>query len=714
MEEKNLHSLLQSSRVVPEIQREYVWGHNEQVLISFLENLNDKKSGSASNVGFLYSYNSEGEYHLIDGQQRFTTLVLLALYCARKEKKPVNEYESILNKFSYRVRTATDEYLKNLLADESLNHFSEEVLGKKKYCHISGNEDPSTSSMIAALQTIDRFRRTKGDDFAITFDSVMCDVKFWTFDVENTTQGEELYISMNSRGENLLGYENIKPLLLEKAGNSRSAKGETWGKAWDNWEDCLFVHTKDVKKVNLAMERLILMAIQLSTAVPRTEINAKEDIHSITIQQVEEYFESFFRVLSVFKTETDTIFEEKYETSAQQMLEALISAASHLATSDDELKDVRHLINVWQIRSLIDGNKKKKYLEFLKGYRASEKSFKEFVIEQYEKDKDSIAGISDGHEVFKMKLWDNVEIKTAFIEADDFHVTHGYLGGIWNEAFSDVAIWNEPSTFETFNRRYRTFTGLFAKENVKVKTSAPIEKDKIDNRLIAKALIAMNVGNYHSWTSGRNYAFGYNTEWYRILQRPEKAVYVSKLIDRLVSKDNIFSELNAIIEEGKSKFEKNDARYYILNYEESLNADNEGYNILFMDNCSDWTNFNIAVYDKYTGHSHYHDMMSALVFNRLPEDIKSETDEWLTVPSKGISVRISSLRGWNIHWHETKDSEIDSLYSCFSKNTFGTEMSEKMRAQRYFHIQLQEGEEQIELGLKVMKLIHDFKPEAKN
>lgn len=712
MEEKNLHSLLQSSRVVPEIQREYVWGHNEQVLISFLENLNDKKSGSASNVGFLYSYNSEGEYHLIDGQQRFTTLVLLALYCARKEKKPVNEYESILNKFSYRVRTATDEYLKNLLADESLNHFSEEVLGKKKYCHISGNEDPSTSSMIAALQTIDRFRRTKGDDFAITFDSVMCDVKFWTFDVENTTQGEELYISMNSRGENLLGYENIKPLLLEKAGNSRSAKGETWGKAWDNWEDCLFVHTKDVKKVNLAMERLILMAIQLSTAVPRTEINAKEDIHSITIQQVEEYFESFFKVLSVYVNESNTIFEDTFENAEQQMLEALISAALHTEASGNEMEDVKHLIAVWQSRSLINGNKKEKYLEFLKKYRSSEKSFKDFVIEQYENDKDSISGIADGHEVFKLKLWANPEIKSAFKEADVFHVTHGYLGGIWNEAFSDVAIWNEPSTLETFKRRYQTFTGLFAKENVKVKTSAPIETGKNDNRLIAKALIAMNVGNYHSRTSGRNYTFGYSTDWYRILQRPEKAVYVSKLIDRLVSKENIVTELNATIEEGKSKFAKNDARYYILNYEESLNADNEGYNILYMENCSDWNNFNIAVYDKYTGHSHYHDMMSSLVYNMLPEEIKVLTDEWLTVPSKGVAVRISSMRGWNIHWHETKDAIIDTLYSSFSKNNIGTEMTDKMRAQRYFHIKLQDGEEQIELGLKVMKVIHDFVPDA--
>lgn len=713
MEEKNLHSLLQSSRVVPEIQREYVWGNNESVLRSFLENLNDKKSGSVINVGFLYSYNSDGEYHLIDGQQRFTTLVLLALYCARKEKKPVNEYESILNKFSYRVRTATDEFLKSLLADESLNHFSEEVLGKKKYCHISGNEDPSTSSMIAALQTIDKFRRAKGDDFTITFDSVMYDVKFWTFDVENTTQGEELYISMNSRGENLLGYENIKPLLLEKAGNSRSAKGETWGKAWDNWEDCLFVHTKDVKKVNLAMERLLLMAIQLCTAKPQTEINAKEDIRKITIQQVEEYFDSFFRVLNVFTKETDTIFEDKFESSAQQMLEALISAASHLATSDDELKDIRHLINVWQTRSLIDGNKKEKYLGFLKRYRESEKSFKDFVIEQYEIDKDSISGIADGHEVFKLKLWDNPEIKSAFIEADDFHVTHGYLGGIWNEAFSEASVWEEPSALDIFRSRYSVFTRLFAKENVQVKTSAPIEKDKIDNRLIAKALIAMNVGNYHSWISGRNYAFGYDTEWSRILQRPEKAVYVSKLIDRLVAKDNICSELNAIIEEGKSKFGKNDARYYILNYEESLNADNEGYNILFMDNCSDWNNFNIAVYDKYTGHSHYHDMMSALVFNRLPEETKALTDEWLTVPARGVSVRISALRGWNIHWHESKDAEIDSLYSYFSKNNFGAEMSEKMRAQRYFHIRLQEAEEQIELGLKVMKFIHDYTPKEK-
>ena len=80
MEKKNLSCLLNNySFVVPEIQREYVWGakKNNHVLIQFLNDLNEKLAKGDANIGVLYSYRSGSEHYLIDGQQRYTTMNLL-------------------------------------------------------------------------------------------------------------------------------------------------------------------------------------------------------------------------------------------------------------------------------------------------------------------------------------------------------------------------------------------------------------------------------------------------------------------------------------------------------------------------------------------------------------------------------------------------------------------------------------------------------------
>ena len=70
MEKKTVFDLLCNHYfVVPEIQREYVWGdsRNKNVLIQFLKDLNDRVCHGEANIGFLYSYQSGTEHYLIDG-----------------------------------------------------------------------------------------------------------------------------------------------------------------------------------------------------------------------------------------------------------------------------------------------------------------------------------------------------------------------------------------------------------------------------------------------------------------------------------------------------------------------------------------------------------------------------------------------------------------------------------------------------------------------
>ena len=82
MEEINIEELLTKKIVIPEIQREYVWGNNEDVVSQFLKDLNKKIKDQKNkiNIGFLYTYNKGKENYLIDGQQRFTTIFLLLVY----------------------------------------------------------------------------------------------------------------------------------------------------------------------------------------------------------------------------------------------------------------------------------------------------------------------------------------------------------------------------------------------------------------------------------------------------------------------------------------------------------------------------------------------------------------------------------------------------------------------------------------------------------
>lgn len=126
MKEMSIKELLEQTMVVPEIQREYVWGNskNRLVLEKFLDELdNALKNNKESNIGFLYSYGAENTsdpkdvpHYIIDGQQRFTTVVLLLFYFAIKAGK-TDEFEGLLgwNKpmmhFSYRVRPLTEHFL---------------------------------------------------------------------------------------------------------------------------------------------------------------------------------------------------------------------------------------------------------------------------------------------------------------------------------------------------------------------------------------------------------------------------------------------------------------------------------------------------------------------------------------------------------------------------------------------------------------------------
>ncbi|MBS7786615.1 DUF262 domain-containing protein [Flavobacterium sp. CYK-55] len=255
LKEQNILFLLsQNNFIIPEIQREYVWGNNPKVLLNFIENIKSKASDgclscgtptnkSKINIGFLYTYKPDYvtidnerflDENLIDGQQRFTTLFLLLFYFSIKEVRKDDflnliRYEELLSMaFDYKVRNLTHRFLLELVEKSDTVEQLLNLQGQTWFLN-DYKKDPSIKAIIKALEIICSFFVA---DKTIYFDYILSYVRFWHFKTEATSQGEELYITMNARGEALSKNEETKASIMVKDDQQNE-----WGKKWENWQD---------------------------------------------------------------------------------------------------------------------------------------------------------------------------------------------------------------------------------------------------------------------------------------------------------------------------------------------------------------------------------------------------------------------------------------------------------------------------------------------
>lgn len=268
--------------IVPEIQREYVWGNNTDVLSAFLSDIRAKAAPCTQchhvhtdrkiNVGFLYTYKPpyvhyENERfldeYLIDGQQRLTTLFLLLLYRASVEHR-MDDFLAICRfdddatdmGFNYKVRSLTQRFVRRLIQhakdfkpvdgqpDENAFSFVSNIKTDAPNWLLSDYlADPTVGAMLKALKVmIEVFR----DDDNLYFDYLLSNIRFWHFKTDITSQGEELYITMNSRGEQLSGNEVKKSRVLPNKDLKK------YGKEWEEWQTYFWRnrHRADKKKEN--------------------------------------------------------------------------------------------------------------------------------------------------------------------------------------------------------------------------------------------------------------------------------------------------------------------------------------------------------------------------------------------------------------------------------------------------------------------------------
>lgn len=302
MIEKKIAELLGNYMVVPEIQREYVWGSNKNIVNQFIDSLKENKD---INVGFLYSYSNGNQEYIIDGQQRLTTLVL-CLYYASLMQGEYDKFKSLLKvnspnmAFTYRVRSNTEEFMQCLF---NSGLYKEKEIKDSKWYHTCYDADLSISSMIALLNYLDEIK------FDVKYNDIL-NIKFWYYPIDETSLGEDLYITMNSRGKTLDNAEKLKPLLFEKSRKEL----KNWGKIWDDWEDFFFtlLNGDDIAKINVAMNNLIRIVWELKTCGEHNELKPFEAIKDLNLSDIELFFDALKLIVnSEFKDKVDLLFGNK-------------------------------------------------------------------------------------------------------------------------------------------------------------------------------------------------------------------------------------------------------------------------------------------------------------------------------------------------------------------------------------------------------------------
>ncbi|WP_288621807.1 DUF262 domain-containing protein [uncultured Brachyspira sp.] len=226
----NIKELLKEELIIPEIQRDYVWGDNELVIKRFINNIKNMKDNEELDIGFFYSYKIYENFNaLIDGQQRITTLILLSWYVGVDNTK--------LNNFKFKVRENSNNFLEKLLEQKSAEipaidgkKISDKIKNSIWYKRIWDN-DPTVKSILNALDVIDKELDNEKENIKNKIDNI----KFSCIEAGDRRLETE-YILLNKRGVNLTNSEQLKAILTEDIENKNE-----WLEKWEkDWQDILW------------------------------------------------------------------------------------------------------------------------------------------------------------------------------------------------------------------------------------------------------------------------------------------------------------------------------------------------------------------------------------------------------------------------------------------------------------------------------------------
>lgn len=246
----NLFTLLSRYRVViPGIQRHYVQGANnpkaESVRKQFIKEIFTaiEKKQNEFNLHFIYgpiNTNGEDSFVPVDGQQRLTTLWLIARYAAEKaEPSDRKHLLHLLSRFTYENRIHSKRFCQVLTCEDSRWDITQDpnpnILCQDWFVDY-WKEDETVASMIRMLSTIHE-EWNKHQDTITAEDILEAIASKIRFNLKIDAFGDDIYMKMNARGLQLTQWENFKGKFPE---DLREDKKEWWVKKMEELSNRFF------------------------------------------------------------------------------------------------------------------------------------------------------------------------------------------------------------------------------------------------------------------------------------------------------------------------------------------------------------------------------------------------------------------------------------------------------------------------------------------
>lgn len=534
--------------IVPEIQREYVWGdpsNSKNVLVPFLEGLNyNLTKCNDYNIGFLYSYTFTGsEKYIIDGQQRITTIILLLYVLSCKENELIRDkfLEIIsINKptmsFTYNVRPQTETFMRKLFISGKTN--KEDIFNQKWFLK-SYEQDMTIKSIVNAIDTMGKIL----DDLPnISYETILANISFWYFNVDETSQGEELYITMNSRGQKLTASEQLKPNLFDQWRSTPALQSDKidYGKEWDLWEE-MFYHMEDnvdIQSVNNAMDRFLQIVIEIEGENGIATLPHKTNI--VTLPIIRKYMIAMKQYAYNHINELLSTKEDEFK-----VLKALIAEGlKNVHDSRDKIRIEKIFHNITTRRGYNCDHGL--FLKFIHQYSLSDMNFYDFILTH----KQLCEGVFDDHELNKILIYirfNNAKIEEAFWNTESSKIWKGNIAPIINWACTSEDI--KTFDFEKF-LEYKSVSEMYFSDE-------KLQKPEMD--LIRRALLTQKLTNYPKIFKGnRVYSFGYSSEEWKSLIK-ENSEEFKDFFDKLLSGQTLQEMIDAYpIEADFSEFVKDE------------------------------------------------------------------------------------------------------------------------------------------------------------
>lgn len=246
----NLFALLSRYRVViPGIQRHYVQGANnpkaESVRKQFIKEIFTaiEKKQNEFNLHFIYgpiNTDEEDSFVPVDGQQRLTTLWLIARYAVEKAE-PSNRKDllRLLSRFTYEDRINAKRFCQALTCKDLRWDITQDpnpdILCQDWFVDY-WKEDETVASMIRMLSTIHE-EWNKHQDSITAEDILEAIASKIRFELKIDAFGDDIYMKMNARGLQLTQWENFKAKFSEDLCEDIK---ESWDKEMEELSNLFF------------------------------------------------------------------------------------------------------------------------------------------------------------------------------------------------------------------------------------------------------------------------------------------------------------------------------------------------------------------------------------------------------------------------------------------------------------------------------------------